>query len=145
MTTEQFKDMQKKDNARPSKHWNCVKYSAERRGIPFTLSREEYVAIVTGAACVYGSKSRVTPIHVGVDRASNDKGYESGNCQPCCCRHNRIKSSIFTHEEMLLISSTMLGAMDCGDASSRAKPSLRDRQMVEQKLKRAERLLQKST
>jgi hypothetical protein len=39
----------------------------------------------------------------GIDRADSRKGYQPGNCIPCCRECNRIKSDLLTVEEMVLV------------------------------------------
>ena len=38
---------------------------------------------------------------VWLDRIDNSEGYIPGNVQPCCARHNAIKSDVFTHTQMI--------------------------------------------
>jgi hypothetical protein len=80
-----------------------VKWQANRRGLEFTITLEEYKLLVS-RPCVYASNSTGTSPNsgrIGLDRIDNSKGYISGNVQPCCGRHNLLKSSILTHEQTL--------------------------------------------
>jgi hypothetical protein len=72
--------------------------SARLRGLECTLTFEEWRAIVS-LPCVY-AYALTEDIRSGVDRRDNAQGYTRGNGQPCCARHNEIKSDVFTHEEM---------------------------------------------
>lgn len=60
--------------------------SANKRGIEFKLSVEEFENIC-GMNCVYcGSDSKI-----GVDRIDSSDGYKLDNTQPCCTMCNLMK------------------------------------------------------
>ncbi len=80
---------------------NNARLQASYRGLPFSLTLEEYRQIVT-APCVYSIKSQ-EGIRIGIDRRDSSLGYTRDNSQPCCDRHNRMKSDILTHEQSLEI------------------------------------------
>ncbi|MGH7241011.1 MAG: hypothetical protein ACREGB_01805 [Candidatus Saccharimonadales bacterium] len=74
--------------------------NARKKGIPFTLSREEAKHLFM-SACYYCDAS---PFHVtqkrgyyarfvgnGIDRKDNALGYILGNCVPCCTDCNYLK------------------------------------------------------
>jgi hypothetical protein len=72
--------------------------SAERKGWDFTITRTEFEEIIA-RPCVYqynGPPASST----GIDRIDSTKGYVSGNCQPCCGKHNQFKSDVLTHDQM---------------------------------------------
>jgi hypothetical protein len=91
---------------------NC-RNGARYRGLSFTLTFEQFCTLVHGV-CVYGKGEYIKGILCGVDRANNDRGYEWGNCHPCCPRHNEIKSDVFTYEQMRHICD--LYNLPCGAA-----------------------------
>ena len=100
--------------------FNDSKSNAKRRNIAFSLTFEEYVALRQGC-CAYGTKEAG-----GIDRKDSNLDYSIDNCIPCCFRHNMIKSSVFTHEEMLRIVQVCNSAKACGSltearAQARAK------------------------
>lgn len=61
------------------------KNRANRKGIDFSLSEEEFEALIN-ADCTYCPSSGGT-----IDRIDSKKGYVSGNCQPCCSMCNMMK------------------------------------------------------
>ena len=79
-----------------------AKWQANRRGLEFTITLDEYKRLVS-QPCVYAySTTGAGDIGlIGLDRKDNTIGYTSENSQPCCANHNRIKSDVFTHEQML--------------------------------------------
>jgi hypothetical protein len=89
-------------------NWNDSKANAKRRAIEFNLTFEEYSELRM-SQCAYGIS-----IANGVDRKNNKQPYTMDNCTPCCFRHNMIKGSIFTYEEMLLIVQQCPSAKACG-------------------------------
>lgn len=93
--------------------------SARRRGLEWELSFDNWLAIIS-QPCVYGGcQGGLVSINRGIDRKENDKGYVAGNCQACCWLHNRFKSDILTHEQMLDASSRY--GIACGNAPRRAR------------------------
>ena len=69
---------------------------ARMRGIPCTLTFDQWQAIVS-LPCVYAGVPD-SDIRSGVDRIDSSMGYTEGNSQPCCAKHNLLKSDILTHE-----------------------------------------------
>ncbi len=66
-------------------------YSANKRGISFNLSLDEFNIIIKHA-CVYcGSRDKI-----GIDRKDSSLGYDTDNCQPACGACNLMK---YTHSE----------------------------------------------
>ena len=76
-----------------------AKYAAKRRGLKWTLSFKQWQSVVS-RPCVYAIK-RELHIRTGVDQRVAQRGYNLHNAQPCCARHNLIKSNVFTHRQML--------------------------------------------
>lgn len=80
---------------------------ALRHGHEWALTIEQYERFVT-STCTYGDGAGV-----GIDRIDSSKGYIAGNCQPCCQRHNRMKSDLFSHAQALEIARTY--GIECGN------------------------------
>jgi len=94
-----------------------------KRGFKFKLSMEEFTALIY-LNCFYcgakpynkmtntgsnGKKINFVLYYSGIDRKDNKKGYTPDNVVPCCKRCNRIKSDLFTFEEMLKLSKFLQG------------------------------------
>lgn len=89
--------------------------NARTRGVPFTLTREEYAALIF-KPCAYcgmaprnkiaGAKMRgnFCLLYQGVDRMDNERGYEPGNVAPCCQACNSIKGKYLSHPEMIQVA-----------------------------------------
>lgn len=87
--------------------------SAKKRGHSFNLSIAQFFWL-TQQPCVYcgaepmqlaGTKAKPF-FYNGVDRIQNDRGYEVGNCAPCCgvCNHMKYTqgpSDFITHAKMV--------------------------------------------
>ena len=81
------------------KYKNAIVH-ARLRSLSFTLSFDEWREIVSHP-CVYALGSINPEIRVGIDRRDPRQGYTRDNSQPCCERHNRLKSDILTHAQAL--------------------------------------------
>lgn len=75
---------------------------AERRSIPFDLSREEWSQMVVSPCFYceappsnqYGSATcNGRFVYSGIDRVDNATGYRQDNCVPCCTACNSSKNS----------------------------------------------------
>jgi len=60
--------------------------SAERRGIDFNLTCDQFIEIV-GGECIYCGDVR----NIGVDRIDSEVGYVIENAVPCCAHCNERK------------------------------------------------------
>jgi hypothetical protein len=76
-----------------------AKNVARRRGLEFTLTFEQFAAIIS-RSCVYAIKEQ-REINPRIDRKDNALGYTLENSQSCCACHNQLKSDILSHEHML--------------------------------------------
>lgn len=81
------------------------KAGAKRRGLNFELSLEKFSEI-TNKDCFFCGKKSPNKLHVGIDRANAEEGYQERNCLPCCTVCNRMKSQMnveefFTHIKMI--------------------------------------------
>lgn len=115
-----------KKDQRPALERRVFRYyeaNSKRRGIKFKITFEEFKTYIhkncfyCGAppsnkmnpSYGYGRVCRSTLMYSGVDRKDNSKGYTLDNVVPCCKRCNRIKSDLFTYEEMLKLSEFLKG------------------------------------
>lgn len=74
------------------------KAGVKRRGYSTDMMLGQWLWIKR-QSCIY--KPQDSPrVASGIDRRDASRGYERSNCQPCCPRHNLIKSDVFTHEQM---------------------------------------------
>ena len=102
------------DNPSLLTRYKTARYLAEYRGIPFTLTFEQYQEIVE-SPCVYkyGRKN----VKSGIDRRDSSQGYLPENSQPCCARHNLMKSDFLTHDQML--DAVKRYSIQCGAKAKR--------------------------
>lgn len=66
----------------------AIKSGAKRRNIPYNLSDEEVVSIIS-QPCAYCKEEYAN----GIDRIDSMKGYEEENVVPCCAICNRMKNN----------------------------------------------------
>jgi hypothetical protein len=69
--------------------WSNYRASAARRGLDFTLTKDEFAELVTARVCHWCGRRPG-----GIDRYWNDEGYVDGNCVPCCGPCNIAKASM---------------------------------------------------
>lgn len=95
----------------PRCQYNSWRILAMRRGHAVDITFRQWLYLKS-QPCVYIIDDRKTKS--GIDRKNNRRGYVSGNCQPCCYRHNMIKGDWFTHDQMLDIVQRY--KVTCGDS-----------------------------
>lgn len=83
----------------PRGRFVTAKSSANKRGIPFELSYEEYSAIIAPGVCCYCGES-ADGAGGGIDRKDSLQGYTADNCVSCCKVCNFVKFDFFTYGEM---------------------------------------------
>lgn len=105
-------------NFRAKSRFGHTKWHSERRGMPFSLTLQEFDEL-TSRPCIYGGGTFRTGVRVGLDRKDNKHGYVYSNCAPCCFRHNRLRSDNFTHEEFLEAVARFSGLQRCGNLMKR--------------------------
>ena len=75
----------------PNAKFSDAKREANKRGINWDLSKEEYFELMENK-CYYGG-CELPEAGIGLDRINNDKsiGYIKDNVVPCCKRHNLMR------------------------------------------------------
>jgi hypothetical protein len=73
---------------------------AERRGITFNLTLEEYLNTISNP-CHYCDNKIGKPVQTstGLDRLDNSKGYELSNVVSCCWSCNRVRHNVLSPAE----------------------------------------------
>ncbi len=84
--------------------FSTARGSAKRRGVEWTLTLEQYVALRQNACHYCGFP---LPEAGGLDRIEGEKGYVLGNVIPCCTQCNIARGANFTVEEMLVIGEAI--------------------------------------
>lgn len=85
-----------RDTPKAQFHTWCA--SARRRGLDVDITFRQWL-YYRDQPCVY--KINDVSVNPSIDRIDNKRGYVQRNCQSCCAHHNMIKSSVFTHDQML--------------------------------------------
>ena len=76
--------------AKPSFRWRRCRQDAEKRGILFELSFDDFDECTKQACYLCGSFEKE---YNGIDRVNNAEGYALGNVQPCCWTCNNMKAN----------------------------------------------------
>ena len=98
--------------------YNKQHQRAKLRGIPFTVTKEEFCSWweTTPNKCHYchveltlptSSKEAGMPTSRTIDRMNNKEGYTRDNIVLCCHRCNSFKSFILTEDQMLRIGAIL--------------------------------------
>lgn len=75
----------------PSAAWKRYRYDAEKRGVQFSLSVDDFKNLFHNQPCFYcGCDFN----KIGVDRIDNDLGYEQENVVSCCPTCNIMKRTM---------------------------------------------------
>ena len=87
-----FDEVKYREKIKKEPAWCFMRYKrgAKKRGIAFTISIEDFVAL-WGKPCSYCGDKIET---IGIDRVDNKKGYVKRNIVPCCTLCNSMKSNI---------------------------------------------------
>ena len=101
---EKYRNIHRKSSRQPKRRFDGGVYSAKRRGLTFTVTLEQYAALIN-QPCYY-CQDRFGMIQdnqtgVGLDRIDNSIGYEIGNVVSCCKICNQIKMDCLTVEETI--------------------------------------------
>lgn len=78
--------------------FNNARFFARRRGIEWSISREQYYSLIKGL-CEYCGGD-LPKYGTGLDRANSSLGYHPRNVVPCCTVCNVAKQGYFTFGEM---------------------------------------------
>ena len=89
----------------PNRRYSSARGLAKRRGYEFSLSKTEFLALISLPCHYCGGALPVT--RGGLDRVDNSKGYTFDNVVPCCSDCNRIKCHLLTHEEMYAVAQLL--------------------------------------
>jgi hypothetical protein len=90
---------------RPEHRYTFAKSRAKKYGRVFDIERAVYDRLIQNPCTYCGGVLGMAG--VGLDRADNARGYTLDNVRPCCGECNRIKSNVFTYEEMRVIGSVI--------------------------------------
>jgi hypothetical protein len=106
---------------RPDIRYNNMRSNAKRRGLEFDITFGEYCDLVQ-QPCFY-ALNWTRDILTGIDRLDSTKGYISGNCVPCCGRHNLYKSDFMSAEQTKM--AVGLFGVTCGNCAAGRKKTPR--------------------
>jgi hypothetical protein len=84
---------------RTGKKFLVVKMGAKKRGLPFTLTKDQYRTLTSRPCHWCGGVLPMTG--GGIDRRNNLEGYTLSNSVPCCKQCNSAKNN-YTVEDFLL-------------------------------------------
>jgi hypothetical protein len=101
--------------------YNRLVDTAKRRGIPCCITYEHFLLFTNVEKCHYCGSPLKWPrrgITKGVghnlDRKDSSQGYSPENCVVSCGECNRIKSSKYSYEQMLLIGQALRTCRESG-------------------------------
>lgn len=89
----------RRNDRRGRGRFKYVKRQALRRGWGWSISENEYAALVQ-QPCEYCGLANDVEAGVGLDRLDNARGYELGNVVSCCATCNLVRGARFTRAEM---------------------------------------------
>jgi hypothetical protein len=100
--------------------YSSARWHAKNRGSEFTLTIHQFKAL-RDQQCVYAYKGMIGAIRagVGIDRIDSTQGHTPENSQPCCGRHNLLKSDMLTHEQTM--DAVQRYAIPCGSTGGGRK------------------------
>lgn len=75
-----------------------AKYEAKKRNLEWSISEDLFTRMIS-LACSYCC-GPLPQNGCGLDRKTNSIGYTESNITPCCFVCNKVKSDIFTYDEM---------------------------------------------
>jgi hypothetical protein len=96
-------------NTKPHRRYIRARCTARRRKLPFFLTEEEYLKLISNP-CYYCGESLEKEMGGGLDRIDNAKniGYTISNVLPCCTRCNQSRQDHFTVEEFKVMIQALL-------------------------------------
>lgn len=93
----------------PGQRFSGAKSAAKRRGLEWTISREDFEILIT-KPCEY-CLELFPNTGSGLDRKDSNLGYIITNVVPCCVRCNKMKNMYLTYDEMKMIWKVRLNNM----------------------------------
>ena len=89
------KNCRKEDNKYSTNYkYNTYVRSARHRGLKFSITKKEFIELISHPCCYCGE---LQDGYNGIDRVDSKQGYVIKNCASCCSICNRMKS-IYTKE-----------------------------------------------
>lgn len=79
--------------------WKSLRSSANKRGIPFSISLKDFENIVNKTTHCYYFDSPLEQDNISVDRKDCTKGYHYDNIVLCCKEANNLKNQLFENEK----------------------------------------------
>jgi hypothetical protein len=98
------------DEKRLTLGYNQAYWNAKRKGIAFTLTREQYKELAM-KPCEYCG-GNLPEKGSGLDRLVCQVGYTFANCVPCCTVCNRVKGETFSYQEMKILGRMILSLLN---------------------------------
>ncbi len=92
----------KRQSIRRAGRYGYVRSIAKRKGREWSITREEYAALIA-SPCYYCGLENTVETGIGLDRLDNGQGYTLENVVSCCGLCNYVRADRFTPEEMLLV------------------------------------------
>lgn len=93
-------------NIRPGAKLARLRSAARQRNLQVDLTLAQYVALTKDGRCHY-CDARLPEAGHGLDRKNAALGYSSGNVVMACDACNRIKSEVFTYDQMVEIGNLL--------------------------------------
>lgn len=100
---DKVKVYSKKSNRQPMRRYGNAKARAKQRGLEFSLSFEQWYALIKPNVCTYCG-GILGETMGGLDRMDNAHGYTPNNSVPCCGICNDIKGENLSYTEMLEVA-----------------------------------------
>ncbi len=100
--SEGFKDKSRIRRKTPSARFDQLLRASKNRNLPSNITLEVYLKLTENNQCIY-CMGPLPLSGIGLDRIDNLKGYLLDNVLPCCGECNRIRSDVYTIEEMKTI------------------------------------------
>jgi hypothetical protein len=93
----------------PQRRFTEAKHSAKRRDIDWSLTLEEYTALIE-MPCYYCENQLYEPVRraTGLDRLDSNKDYEISNVVSCCYLCNTMKNAFLTPEETKSVANFLI-------------------------------------
>ena len=93
-------------NVRPGAKLARLRLAAKQRNLQVELTLAEYVALTEAGRCHYCDGGLPESGH-GLDRKDANRGYSRGNVVMACDACNRIKSEVFTYDQMIEVGNLL--------------------------------------